>query len=183
MNRRDCDILLGASSWEERNETLEAVLERAADFGIAFNRKKCMFRKSELEFYGYKFTNKGLKPTEKTVDAVKSCASPQLKTEVRSFLGMTGLIPLQIHTTICLLTKPLWDLTLKDVKFHWGEKEEIAFGLFKKQLRFNPKLPIMVRTEASYKEGLSDKRWTKIGQRMETCPLHKPHLNEDGEIV
>lgn len=41
-----------------------------------------MFGKSELELYRQKFTKQGFKPTEKKVDAVKSCAPPQSKTEV-----------------------------------------------------------------------------------------------------
>ena len=36
-----------------------------------------MFGKGELEFYGYKFTKEGLKPTERKVDAVRSCAPIQ----------------------------------------------------------------------------------------------------------
>ena len=44
-----------------------------------------MFGKSELEFYGYKFTKERLQSTKKNVDAVKSCAPPQFITEVGSF--------------------------------------------------------------------------------------------------
>lgn len=33
LNQRD-DLLLGAGCWEQHNETLEAVLKRASDFGI-----------------------------------------------------------------------------------------------------------------------------------------------------
>ena len=62
LNQRD-DILIGGTTLEEHNEILEKVLQRASDFGITLNREKCQFGVSELEFYGYKFTSNGLKPT------------------------------------------------------------------------------------------------------------------------
>lgn len=42
LNQRD-DILLGGRNFEEHNETLETVLQRASDFGIIFNPDKCQF--------------------------------------------------------------------------------------------------------------------------------------------
>ena len=60
------------------------------------------------------------------------------------------------------LTKPLRELTHKEAKFHWGREEDDAFEELKANISskdtmafFNPKLPIMVRVEASYNEGLS----------------------------
>ena len=70
LNQRD-DILIGGCTLEEHNKTLETVLQRAKDFGITFNREKCLFGVSELEFYGYRFSSEGLKPTEDKVKAVK----------------------------------------------------------------------------------------------------------------
>ena len=60
------------------------------------------------------------------------------------------------------LTKPLRELTHKDSKFNWGPEEDNAFHELKASICnkdtmafFNPKLPILVRVEASYNEGLS----------------------------
>ena len=155
LNQRD-DLLLEARCWEGHNETLEAVLKRASDFRITINREKCMLLMSELEFYVYKFTKKGLKPTGKKVDAVKS-RGPRTSIQDGSFLDMTGYLS-KFIPRYASLTKSLLDLTLKDVKFNWGEKEEAAFAQSKEVITskvFNPKLPIMVRTEASYNEGFS----------------------------
>ena len=75
---------------KEHNSTLEAVLQRAADFGITFNREECQFGVEEFEFYGYLFTKDGLTPTLDKVRAVKERQPPQSKEAVRSFLGMIG---------------------------------------------------------------------------------------------
>ena len=60
------------------------------------------------------------------------------------------------------LTKPLRDLTRTKTKFHWGPTEDKAFTEVKGAITskntiafFKPKLPIMVRVEPSYNEGLS----------------------------
>ena len=54
LNQRD-DILIGGS-YEEHNEALKSVLQRASDYGITFNKDKCQFDVTEIEFYGYKLT-------------------------------------------------------------------------------------------------------------------------------
>ena len=56
------DILIGGTTMEEHNKTLEAVIHRAQDFGVTFNLDKCQFGVKSLEFYGYLFTKNGLKP-------------------------------------------------------------------------------------------------------------------------
>ena len=70
LNQRG-DILIGEENIKEHNNTLREVLKRAKDFGITLNREKCEFGEDELEFYGYKFTKDGLKPTHEKVKAVK----------------------------------------------------------------------------------------------------------------
>ena len=58
LNQRD-GILIGGITIAEHNKTLETVLQRASDFGITFNKEKCLFGVQELEFYGYRFTKRG----------------------------------------------------------------------------------------------------------------------------
>ena len=52
MNQRD-DILIGGRTTAEHNKTLSAVLQRAEDFGITFNREKFEFGVDEIDFYVY----------------------------------------------------------------------------------------------------------------------------------
>ncbi len=71
--------LIGARNWAEHNATLEAVLRRAADYGITLNKSKCEFGQQELEFYGYRFSQQGLTPTPDKVKAVQECTAPTSK--------------------------------------------------------------------------------------------------------
>ena len=158
LNQRD-DILIGARNWKEHNETLGSVFQRAEDYGITFKKPKCHFGQSQITFYGYRFDQEGLKPTPEKVQAIYECEPPRSKTEVRSFLGMTGYLS-KFIPRYASLTKPLRDLTRTETKFHWGPTEDKAFKQVKGAITskdtiafFNPKL--MVPVEASYNEGLS----------------------------
>lgn len=89
LNQRD-DILVDGRDREEHDEALESVLQRAADFGITFNSEKCQFGVSEIDFYGHRFTQNGIKPSLEKIRAVKETNAPESKGAVRSFLGMTS---------------------------------------------------------------------------------------------
>ena len=175
MNQRD-DILIGGRNMEEHNETLKAVLQRAENFGITFNKEKCVFGVDEIDFYGYRFTKEGLKPSHEKVKAVKESAQPESKEAVRSFLGMVGYLSKFIDK-YASITAPLRKLTEKDVKFKWGPTEQTAFEQLKDNITndktmiyFNPKRDIVVRAEASYHDGLSAGLFQKTNKRLQ--PVH-----------
>ena len=175
LNQRD-DILIGGATLADHNKTLETVLQRAKDFGITLNKDKCRFGVQELEFYGYRFTNEGLKPTEDKVKAVKECQPPGSRDEVRSFLGMIGYLS-KFIPRYAVLTAPLRKLTGQVIPFAWGPEEAEAFQTLKDSITcedtmtfFDPRKPIVVRTEASFHEGLSAGLFQKTNKGLQ--PVH-----------
>ena len=54
------------------------------------NKKKCVFRMSEIEFMGHLLTQKGVGPTESRVRALKEATEPKNSAEVRSCLGLVN---------------------------------------------------------------------------------------------
>ena len=160
LNQRD-DILLGGRDKTEHREVLKTVLKRARDHGITFNREKCQFGKEQIEFFGHVFTKDGLKPSPDKVRAIKECGVPENKEAVRSFLGMAGYLDNFIKN-YATIAAPLYQLTRKETKFHWGKQEEVAFRKIQDNISsektmafFDPSKPIILRTEASFNEGLS----------------------------
>ena len=95
---------------------MREVLQRSKDFGVTLNRGKCELGVDDLEFYGYKFTKDGLKPTHEKVRAVKEANAPESKEAVRSLLGMISYLS-KFIPRYSLLTAPLRKLTHKDTKF------------------------------------------------------------------
>ena len=125
LNQRD-NILLGGRDQTEHREVLETVVKRARDHGITFNEEKCQFGVEQIEFFGHVFTKDGLKPSPDKVRAVKECGVPENKEAVRSFLGMAGYLDNFIQN-YAAIAAPLYHLTSKETKFHWGKQQEEAF--------------------------------------------------------
>ena len=115
LNQRD-DILISGRNAEEHDQALETMLQRAADFLITFNLEKCQFGVNEIEFYGHRFTQEGLKPSPAKVRAVQESKAPESKDAVRSFLGMTSYLS-KFISRYSSLTAQLRALMHKDVKF------------------------------------------------------------------
>ena len=110
--------MIGGRTEEEHNETLQKVLMRAEEYGVTFNKQKCKFGCQEIEFFGYRFTKQGIKPTQDKVKAITDCTAPESKEAVRSFLGMIGFLS-KFIPRYAELTAPLRTLTRKEVKFSW----------------------------------------------------------------
>nr|GEX85927.1 putative reverse transcriptase domain-containing protein [Tanacetum cinerariifolium] len=68
-------------------------------------------------------------------------ASPKTPTEIRQFLGLAGYYHRFIEG-FSKIEKSMTKLTQKNVKFDWGEKEEVAFQLIKKKLCSAPILAL-----------------------------------------
>lgn len=160
MLQRD-DLLIGGRDKEEHDKTLEEVLKRASEYNVTFNRDKCEFATNEIEFFGHRFTSDGLKADPEKIRAVKECSAPKSKEEVRSLLGMTGYLS-NFIPQYSTLTAPLRRLTRNETKFKWTKIEEAAFQKLKDAITssetmmyFDPAKAIILRTEASYNEGLS----------------------------
>ena len=80
---------------------------------------------------------------------------------MRSFLGMAGYLD-NFISNYATIAAQLYELTRKETKFTWGQKEEKAFQRLKESIStqktmayFDPRHPIVLRTEASYHQGLS----------------------------
>jgi hypothetical protein len=56
--------------------------------GVTANKEKCQFNKTELIFYGLKFSAEGISLDDSKLKAIKKTARPESKAEVRSLLGL-----------------------------------------------------------------------------------------------
>ncbi|XP_046845080.1 uncharacterized protein LOC124438929 [Xenia sp. Carnegie-2017] len=75
---------------ENHDANLNAVLQRIKDRGLTLKKEKCQFKKRNLIFQGYVFSENGIVPDPNKVRAIKECTNPKDVGEVRSLLGMTN---------------------------------------------------------------------------------------------
>nr|GEX68272.1 putative reverse transcriptase domain-containing protein [Tanacetum cinerariifolium] len=75
----------------------------------------------------------GIRVDPAKIESVKDWASPKSPTEIHQFLGLAGYYRRFVEG-FSKITKPMTKLTQKEVKFEWGDKQEVAFQLLKQKL-------------------------------------------------
>ena len=120
------DIIVYGKSPEEHNTALHAVLKRFDNSGLTLHPDKCEFNKSSLAFFGFVFSADGISPDPEKVKAIHEACPPSSTSEVRSFLGMVTYCAKFIQN-FSDITKPLRELTKKNVQFHWEQQHQQAF--------------------------------------------------------
>jgi transposase InsO family protein len=149
------DILIYSKTADEHTELVEWVLRRLQEEGYVAHPDKCEFFQREVSFLGHVISERGITVQQHKVRAVNEWPQPRNKRDVRAFLGMSGyyrkFIPCYSD-----IAAPLTDLTKKDVKFEWTEREQAAFELLQYRLTSadvlahpNPRRPYFVTTDAS----------------------------------
>jgi transposase InsO family protein len=129
LNMTD-DILVWGGTEKEHHDNLMAVLSRLEKSGLTLNLEKCEFYKKELVFFGLRFTEDGISPTEDRCQALKDARAPTDAKDLHSFL-CTAMWSARFMKDICTVADPLWQLTKKNVKWQWTEVEQAAFEQLK----------------------------------------------------
>ena len=78
------------------------------ELGLTIHPEKCETRKTEFEFFGLKFSTKGVSLTDAKIRAIEKAKEPNTVSELRSFLGLVVLF--LTHPKNKSLDAPLWNL-------------------------------------------------------------------------
>ncbi|GKC35849.1 putative reverse transcriptase domain-containing protein [Tanacetum coccineum] len=135
------DILIYSRNKEEHANHLRRILELLKKEKLYAKFSKCDFWISIVQFLGHLIDNQGLHVDPAKIEAVKNWASPTTPTEIRQFLGLVGYYRRFIKD-FSKIAKSLTELTQKNKKYIWGEKQEIAFQLLKQKLYEAPVLAL-----------------------------------------
>ena len=121
------DLIIAAPTLEGHNYTLKKVMEVCRNFGLTFNPKKCVFGKTEIEFWGLIVNAQGIQPSPAKVEALKYISSPKNKSELLSFICMmqsnAEFIP-----QFSQKAAKLRELIKENTKYIWGKEHEICFN-------------------------------------------------------
>ena len=132
MNISD-DILIYGRIQDEHDDSLKATFKRLCEKNLTLNTSKCSFNKSSLEYFGYVFSDKGVSPDPKKVEAIKNAKAPASPAEVRSLLGMANYCG-RFIPDLATITQPLRDLTKQDTEWNWTTKHQKALDTLKERL-------------------------------------------------
>ena len=88
-NMSDYIIVYGKRK-AEHDRNLRNVFIRLRESNITLNRKKCEFNCTELKFYGFIFSDKGMTADPAKVASIIQLEKPTNVSEMKSLLGMTN---------------------------------------------------------------------------------------------
>ena len=123
----------------DHDHNLEAFLQRCAARGIRLNSNKVQLRRQEVPFIGHVATDKGLRADPTKVDAITRMPPPTDVAGVQRLLGMAQYLA-KFLPHLADVTKPLRELTHKDVEWVWDKPQEDAFQKLQKAITNTPVL-------------------------------------------
>jgi len=124
------DFYVHGKTIEEHDQRLLALLDRLNEIGLTVNIDKCEFGKTEIDFYGLKFSDKGIALTEHKIKALKEATPPKTASELRSFLGLASYCSRYIPN-LATISDKLWKLTRNKVKWNWTADHQNLFDQVK----------------------------------------------------
>jgi len=149
------DILIYTETVEEHVALVRRVIERLRKARLYINLKKSSFHQREVEFLGYKTSNRGIAMTSTKVEEIRVWSTPEKVVDAQSFMGSANFY----HRFIKGFGKratSLTDLTKKGIKWPWTSSCQDALDKLKEMFTTGPILthfddtrPTKLQTEAS----------------------------------
>jgi hypothetical protein len=127
------DILIFSNTMQEHARRVKMVLDRIREAKFKLNLDKCTFAAREVAYLGHLVSARGVSPDASKVKAIKFFPLPRNVRDIRAFLGLAGYYRSFIPN-FAALSKPLTQLTRKDVKFSWSEPQQASFDALKEAL-------------------------------------------------
>ena len=171
------DIYVGGTDKDTHDQHLKQVFRRLHENGLTINLPKCQFRVPTMLFFGHVFSEKGMSPDPKKVEALQNVAPPTNASEVRSLLSSAAFCSRFIKD-FALITRPLRQLTCDGAKWQWTQEEQVSFERLKVALStkttlgyFDPKKPTSIFVDGS-PIGLGAVLTQEEESSKEVTPLH-----------
>ena len=131
------DILVGTETEEGHDAIVEEVLRRLEENDLYVKPEKCTWKVQKVNFLGVVMGQGKIEMEEDKVAGVLNW--PTLKTvrDVRKFLGLANYYR-QFVKDFAKIAQPLNNLTRKEEKWKWGDKQQGAFEQLKQVFTSRP---------------------------------------------
>lgn len=153
------DIIVSGKDEAEHDQNLAAVLKRARENNVKFNKLKLQYKSKQVRYGGVVYSIDGVKPDPNKIKAIKNMVAPKDVKTLRRFLGAVNYIN-KFLPAYSKVTAPLRELLKKKVQWKWTSEQEKAFLNIKELVVnaptlkiFNPSQNAEIQCDAS-KDGL-----------------------------
>ena len=114
------DMIIAGKDEMEHDRNFLAFMEKCMENNLTLNAEKIQFKQNQVSFYGHVWSDQGISPDPKKIQALKHMEFPPDKETMRSFLGMINYLnrysALSVH-----LTAPLSSLTHQATDYKPGK--------------------------------------------------------------
>lgn len=135
------DIMIATENIEDHLRIIKEVFERLVENNLELRNDKCEFLRTSVKYLGYTIDGNGIRADDKGLKAIRDFPVPDKQQSVQSFLGLCSYFR-RFVKDFSSVAKPLYDLTKKDRKFSFGERELNAFETLKEKLMESPVLAL-----------------------------------------
>ena len=123
----------------DHDQNLGVFLQRCAARGLKLNSNKVQLRKQEVTFIGHMAMDKGFRADPAKVHAIFGMPRPVDVARVQHLLGMFQYLA-KFLPHLSDITKPLRDLTHKEVEWVWDQPQQCAFNKLLEAITSTPVL-------------------------------------------
>ena len=128
------DVLTFSSTFEQHLKDVDEVLNRFRLAGLKLKPSKCIFAANEVDYLGFKISDKGIQATDRKIEAVLGVDPPDTAKKLFSFLCSMNYYRLLIPQ-YGKLTTTLYKMTeAKEKNCVWTTESLAAFEALKQAL-------------------------------------------------
>jgi len=133
------DVMVVIETEEGHNEIVEEVLRRLEENDLFVKPEKCVWKDREMGFLGVIIGEDGVRMEKEKVQGVIEWPVPKSVKDVQKFLGLANYYR-QFVKDFAKIVRPLHEITRKENKWSWGERQQKAFEELKKRFMTEPVL-------------------------------------------
>ena len=130
------DMIIYGRTDQEHDGNLLNFLEVCRKNNLTLNPEKLQFRLPKVSFCGHTWSDKGLSPDPKKVEAVKRMEILQDIDTMRSFLGMINYLN-RFSPHLVELSDPLREICKQKMEFKLNRAWEVVFQCYKEEISKN----------------------------------------------
>ena len=134
------DVLVVIEIEEGHDEIVEEVLRRMEENDLFVKPEKCVWKVREIGFLGVIIGPDGVRMEKEKVQEVVDWPVPKSVKDVQKFLGLANYYKWFVKD-FAKIAKLLHEMTRKETKGNWGEKQQKAFEKLKE--RFTTELVLV----------------------------------------
>jgi len=127
------DVMVATETEEGHDEIMEEVLKRLEENDLFVKPEKCVWKVREVGFLGVIIREDGVRMEKEKVQGVIEWLVPKSAKDVQKFLGLANYYR-------WFVKKPLHEMTRKENKWSWGERQQKVFEELKERFTTEPVL-------------------------------------------